>query len=101
VASESRFTSLIGDADLRFPFPYGDSTSVTDPKERTIIVPRNSVWKTSDGAQVPVRYVAEQHVREDLGRIPTAQDWLLQITPQRWMYGRYSESGIMAAMPRS
>ena len=37
----------------------------------------------SDGNQVPVRYVGEQHVREDLGRIPTAQDWLLQITPQR------------------
>jgi hypothetical protein len=41
-----------------------------------------------DGKQVPVRYVGEQHVREDLGRIPTAQDWLLQIKPQRWMYGQ-------------
>jgi hypothetical protein len=39
--------------------------------------------------QVPVRYVGEQHVKEDLGRIPTAQDWLLQITPQRWMYGQH------------
>ena len=42
----------------------------------------------SDGNQVPVRYVGEQHVKEDLGRIPTAQDWLLQIKPQRWMYGQ-------------
>ena len=42
----------------------------------------------SDGKQVPVRYVGEQHVREDLGRIPTAQDWLSQIKPQRWMYGQ-------------
>ena len=42
----------------------------------------------SDGNQVPVRYVGEQHVREDLGRIPTAQDWLRQIKPQRWMYGQ-------------
>lgn len=42
----------------------------------------------SEGEQVPVRYLGEQHVREDLGRIPTAQDWLLQITPQRWMYGQ-------------
>jgi hypothetical protein len=41
----------------------------------------------SDGSQVPVRYVGEQHVREDLGRIPTAQDWFVQIRPQRWMYG--------------
>ena len=42
----------------------------------------------SDGNQVPVRYVGEQHVREDLGRIPTAQDWLFQIKTQRWMYGQ-------------
>ncbi len=42
----------------------------------------------SDGKQIPVRYVGEQHVKEDLGRIPTAQDWLLQIKPQRWMYGQ-------------
>ncbi len=42
----------------------------------------------SDGNQVPVRYIGEQHVREDLGRIPTAQDWLSQIKPQRWMYGQ-------------
>jgi hypothetical protein len=42
----------------------------------------------SDRKQIPVRYVGEQHVREDLCRIPTAQDWLLQIKPQRWMYGQ-------------
>lgn len=44
--------------------------------------------ENSDGDQVPVRYVGEQHVREDLGRIPTAQDWLTEIKPQRWMYGQ-------------
>lgn len=42
----------------------------------------------SDGKRIPVRYVGEQHVREDLGRIPTVQDWLLEIKPQRWMYGQ-------------
>jgi hypothetical protein len=42
----------------------------------------------SNGRQVPVRYVGEQHVREDLGRIPTVQDWLLEIKPQRWMFGQ-------------
>lgn len=41
-----------------------------------------------DGIEVPVRYVGEQHVREDLGRIPTAQDWLARINPERWMYGQ-------------
>jgi hypothetical protein len=42
----------------------------------------------SEGRQVPVRYIGEQHVREDLGRIPTLQDWLSQIQLQRWMYGQ-------------
>ena len=45
----------------------------------------------SDGERIPVRYVGEQHVKEDLGRIPTAQDWLSQINPQRWMYGQRFE----------
>jgi hypothetical protein len=42
----------------------------------------------SEGKEIPVRYIGEQHVKEDLGRIPTAQDWLAQIRPERWMYGQ-------------
>ena len=42
----------------------------------------------SNGTKVPVRYIAEQHIKEDLGRIPTPQDWLAEIRPQRWMYGQ-------------
>jgi hypothetical protein len=45
----------------------------------------------NEGRQVPVRYIGEQHVKEDLGRIPTAQDWLAHIKPQRWMYGQRLE----------
>jgi hypothetical protein len=41
----------------------------------------------SRGTEVPVRYIGEMHVKEDLGWIPTAQDWLSNIKPQRWMYG--------------
>lgn len=41
-----------------------------------------------DGAEIPVHYLGEQHVREDLGRIPTVQDWLIRIHPERWMYGQ-------------
>ena len=48
--------------------------------------------ENSDGNHVPVRYIGEQDIKEDLGCIPTAQDWLLQIKPQRWMYGKeYNE----------
>lgn len=46
------------------------------------------VVRNSDGVPVPARYIGEQHVREDLGRIPTAQDWLARISPERWMYGQ-------------
>ncbi len=30
-------------------------------------------------------YVAEQHVKEDLGRIPTVSDWLRNLLPEGWM----------------
>jgi hypothetical protein len=39
----------------------------------------------SDGRVVPVRFVGEQHVREDCGFIPSMQDWLCHIRPQKWM----------------
>jgi hypothetical protein len=37
------------------------------------------------GQQIPVRLIGEQHVREDLGRIPSVQDWLSNITSVPWM----------------
>ena len=39
----------------------------------------------ADGRPVPVRLVGEQHVREDLGSIPSFADWARLITPQAWM----------------
>lgn len=42
----------------------------------------------SAGRNVPVRFIGEQHVREDLGRIPTVEDWLGNIVPEPWMYGQ-------------
>jgi hypothetical protein len=41
----------------------------------------------SAGRVVPVRYIGEQHVKEDLGRIPKLADWLLCIKPESWMLG--------------
>lgn len=38
-----------------------------------------------DGKEIPVRTIGEQHVKEDLGWIPTVQDWLRYIDPQPWM----------------
>jgi len=44
--------------------------------------------KNSDGKEIPVRLIGEQHVQEDLGRIPSAEDWLKNIRPERWMGGQ-------------
>ena len=38
---------------------------------------------------VPVRLIGEQHVLEDLGRIPSFADWVRCIRPEPWM-GRAS-----------
>ena len=34
---------------------------------------------------IPVRWIGEQHVQEDLGQIPTAADWLRRIAGEPWM----------------
>lgn len=39
----------------------------------------------ADGRVVPVRLIGEQHVREDLGSIPSFADWARLIAPQAWM----------------
>ena len=45
----------------------------------------------SDGKVVPVRYVAEQHIKEDCGGIiPTVADWFRHIPPEAWMSRGYS-----------
>ncbi|MER2508267.1 MAG: hypothetical protein ABTQ27_05850 [Amaricoccus sp.] len=37
------------------------------------------------GRVVPTRWVGEQHVREDLGFIPSFADWARAIRPEPWM----------------
>jgi len=39
----------------------------------------------STGRVVPVRLIGEQHVREDLGYIPSFADWVRCIRPEPWM----------------
>jgi hypothetical protein len=41
----------------------------------------------SDGKKVSVRDIAEDHVIEDLGFIPTVEHWLNNMTMQDWMFG--------------
>lgn len=39
----------------------------------------------SSGRVIPVRWIGEQHVTEDMGFIPTLSDWFIHIQPQEWM----------------
>lgn len=43
--------------------------------------------RNSKGKLIPTKALAEQHVTEDCGFIPTPQDWLMQLTvnPDSWM----------------
>lgn len=41
--------------------------------------------KNSDGEDVPVRLIAEQHVIEDCGFIPTIENWLQHLPKEQWM----------------
>jgi hypothetical protein len=45
-----------------------------------------TVITNSDGKNVPVRFVAEQHIKEDIGYIPTIKDYLDCMEVQNWMY---------------
>jgi hypothetical protein len=41
--------------------------------------------RNAAGREVPVRLIGEQHVKDDLGWIPTVKDWLSNLTMQPWM----------------
>jgi len=45
-----------------------------------------SILVNSDRKEIPVRLIGEQHVIEDLGRIPSIQDWYETIVSKEWMY---------------
>ena len=39
-----------------------------------------------NGKKVPIKLIAEQHLIEDCGYIPSMTDWLSNITPRSFMY---------------
>lgn len=41
--------------------------------------------KNSLGKDVPVRYIGHQHVRDDLGFVPSVEFWFRNLTLQPWM----------------
>ena len=43
---------------------------------------------TIGGKEIPVRWIGEQHVSEDLGRIPNFADWMRCTRLEKWMISR-------------
>ena len=39
----------------------------------------------SNGKVIPTRFIGEQHIMEDFGKIPTLQDWLEELPLKAWM----------------
>jgi hypothetical protein len=53
----------------------------------------------SDNKSIPVRVIAEQHVYEDLGKIPTPQDWLDEMRKSAWMMRNTRKLSLELAEP--
>jgi len=75
----------------------GSESHMADFRHRTLRQHSEGVFMLEDifGATitlstdrvVPVRFIGEQHVLKDLGRIPKVADWLGKIQPESWMLG--------------
>jgi hypothetical protein len=50
------------------------------PKKSLVILSLNS-----DGKQIPVRLIVEKHIIEDLGFIPSFDDWIKNVRIASWM----------------
>lgn len=46
----------------------------------------------SVGKQISVRDIAEEHIQEDLGFIPTVEKWLNTLPIEPWMSGSYKKT---------
>jgi hypothetical protein len=49
------------------------------------------VITNSEGKEIPVREIARMHIVQDIGHVPTVQDWLNAL--QDGSYGRYDRPG--------
>jgi hypothetical protein len=53
----------------------------------------------STGRVLPTRWIGEQHVREDLGFIPSFADWAKAIRPEPWMGRSVIHRSCASALP--
>ncbi len=68
---------------------------IADFRHRAMRHHRAGIWQSeaifgptitlATGRIIPTRWVGEQHVKEDLGFIPSFTDWVKAIRPEPWM----------------
>ena len=74
----------------------GSKRSWTDPRHRALRHHSEGIYDmeelfgytilNSAGRTIPTRYIGEDHVKEDLGFIPSMKDWFEKIEMQKWMF---------------
>ena len=81
-------------------FIDGTKKAFGDVRHRALLHNTFGIWLVQevfgrvivvDGKDVAVREIAEQHVLEDLGFIPTVGNWLEQMEIKPWMGGRQTK----------
>jgi hypothetical protein len=55
--------------------------------------------KNTDGTEVPTRLLAEEHILEDLGFIPTVEHWLAEMPLRKWMSGTRKKNKLEPEPP--
>lgn len=53
------------------------------------------VLHNSDNRTIPTRYIGEQHVLEDLGKIPSMMDWYKTMKLERWMVATMTVADVV------
>lgn len=76
----------------------GSKVSIGDPRHRALRHHTQGVWTCQEifgrvlvlntGRKVPVREIAERHIIEDLGWLPSFTDYIENTPIERWMGGK-------------
>jgi hypothetical protein len=54
----------------------------------------------SAGKQIPTRILAEEHIIDDLGFIPTVEHWLGELPIRKWMSGTVKKTKVIPHFPK-
>lgn len=53
------------------------------------------VITNSDNKKIPTRQIAEDHIIEDLGFLPSVSDWCEKLPLQPWMFGAEKKNRVI------